>query len=892
VADKDRPSPDALLKQAARESRGRLKVLLGAAPGVGKTYEMLREGADRLKAGEDVVVGIVETHDRADTAALTAPFEIVPRRRIDHGGHVLDEMDLDALLARHPRIALVDELAHSNAPGSRHPKRWQDIEELRDAGIDVVTTVNIQHIESLNDVVASFTHVRVKETVPDHVLEDADIEVVDLPADDLIARLKAGKVYKAGEAERALGNFFGKTNLQALRELALRRAAQMVDRQMLDQVEAAGTPGAWAACERLLVAVSDVPGSDAVVRAGKRLADAMKAPWTAVVIETPRLEALDPVGRTRIAEALQLAVSLGGSIAAVPAASVAEGLISHATETRVTQLVVGKVRRSWWFELRHGSVVDRLVRDLEGVSVHVVPLARSEGASAKAAQPPVPGRHWAPAPALVALTVPIGLALQPWVGYGAIDLLFLIPVVLSASLLGLGGGLLATVCSALAYNFFFLPPIHTFTVTDPRNVITLFLLAAVAFVVSELAGRLRARASIGSRQARENAAIAAFGQRLATLSTEAETGRAIVEELSGLLGVNAVLLLREGPGLKIAAAAPADARLDTIDEASADWTLDRGVPAGAFTDTLAASEWQFHPLKTSLGVLAALGVANPAGGHPVPSDRHLLFTTLVGQSALAWERIRLEADARTVGELRSRDELRSTLLASIGHDLRTPLTAVVAAVDALRAEGVQSPRLDLLHRETRRLARFFADLIDMTRVEANAIAPRLEPVDLTDAAAAALSDMDADLAGHAVVQDVPADLPLVRTDARLLNHMLINLLSNAAAYTPAGSCIRLSAALEEDGLLLAVEDEGPGLPAGLAERLFDRFQRGDVSDRTGGTGLGLAIVKGFGDALGIVPAAANRRGGGSRFTLRFPPGLLVQPAAPAPAPSATGDRTA
>lgn len=884
MADKDRPSPDALLKQAARESRGRLKVLLGAAPGVGKTFEMLRQGADRLKAGDDVVVGIVETHGRVDTAALIAPFETIPRRRIDHGGHALEEMDLDALLERHPRIALVDELAHSNAPGSRHPKRWQDIEELRDAGIDVITTVNIQHIESLNDVVASFTHVRVKETVPDHVLEDAEIEVVDLPADELIARLKAGKVYKPGEAERALGNFFGKTNLQALRELALRRAAQVVDRQMLDHVEAAGTPGAWAAGERLLVAVSDAPGSDAVVRAGKRLADAMKASWTAVVIETPRLEALDTAGRDRIADALRLAVSLGGSIAAVPAASVADGLIAHTQETRVTQLVVGKSRRSWWFEQRHGSVVDRLVRDLEGVSVHVVPLGRSESPPPNAPRPGPPNWRWALAPALVALTVPIGLGMQPWVGYGAIDLLFLIPVVLSASLLGLGSGLLATLCSALAYNFFFLPPIHTFTITDPRNILTLILLAAVAVVVSELAGRLRARATIGSRQARENAAIAAFGQRLATLSNEPDTARAIVEEMSGLLGVNALLLLRDGAGLKVAAAAPADARLDPIDLASAEWTLDRGTPAGAYTDTLAASEWQFHPLKTSLGVLAALGVANPAGGHPVPSDRSLLFTTLVGQSALAWERIRLEADARTVGELRSRDELRSTLLASIGHDLRTPLTTVVAAVDVLRAQAGPSPQLDLLHRETRRLARFFADLIDMTRVEASALAPRIEPVDLTDATAAALADMEADLADHQVHQDVPADLPLVRTDARLLNHMLINLLSNAAAYTPAGSHIRLAAAMEGSELVLAVEDDGPGLPEGLADQLFDRFHRGDVSDRNGGTGLGLAIVKGFGDALGIMPGAGNRPGGGARFTLRFPQGLLV-----APLPGTHGD---
>ncbi|WP_439534390.1 DUF4118 domain-containing protein [Polymorphobacter sp.] len=877
MAEPDRPQADALLKQAAREARGRLKVLLGAAPGVGKTYEMLREGAERLQRGEDVVVGLVETHDRVETAAMLAPFEIVPRRQQLHEGHALGEMDLDALIARRPAVALVDELAHSNAPGSRHPKRWQDIEELRDAGIDVITTLNIQHVESLNDIVASFAQVRVRETVPDHVLEDAEIEVVDLPADELIARLKAGKVYAPPEAERALGNFFRKTNLQALREMALRRAAQVVDRQMLDQVNASGVPGQWPAGERLLVAVSDAPGSDQVVRAGKRLADAMKAPWTAIVVETPRVAGLDGPARQRLAEALQLAVTLGGVITTEPAATVAEGLTAHIAEHRVTQLVLGKSRRDWWFELRHGSVVDRLVRETAGVSVHVVPLAAAPVPPDALKRQKVDGRGIGLGIAASVLTVVLGLALAPLIGSGAVVLLFLLPVLLAASWHGLQAGLAASFASALGYNYFFVPPLHTFTIADPANVATVVLLALVAIVVSQLASRLATRASIGSRQARENAALAAFGQRLAALSSEVDTAETITGELARLFDVVTVLLVADGCGsLRQVAASATEIRLDAIDLASASWALERGTASGASTDTLSAGDWQFHPLATSLGVLAVVGITKPDGGAPLAPDRALLFTTIVGQAALAWERIRLEADARGVAELRSRDELRSTLLASIGHDLRTPLTAVVGAVEALQAEGVSGPTMELLRVETRRLNRFFADLIDMTRVEAGALAPQLQPVDLTDAVAAALADTGADLAGHRLEIAVPADLPLVETDPRLLHHMLINLLSNAATYTSPGTRVGVTAGLTTGGMLeLVIDDDGPGLPPALADRIFDRFQRGEVSDRTGGTGLGLAIVRGFGDALGIVTMAANRPQGGARFTLGFPAARLV-----------------
>ena len=502
MAAPPRPSPEALLKAARREARGRFKIFLGAAPGVGKTFEMLREGAELLRNGLDVVAGVVETHGRAETEALVAPFELLPRQIIEHGGHKLPEFDIDAMLARKPRVALIDELAHTNAPGSRHPKRWQDIEELRDAGIDVLTTVNVQHVESLNDVVAGFTRVRVRETVPDAILDDAEIEIVDLPPDELIERLKAGKIYIPQEASRALGHFFSKSNLSALRELALRRAAQSVDRHLLDHVASVGDAGTWAGGERVVVAVGDQPGGDALIRAAKRLADALHAPWTAVSIETPRNATLGPAGRTRLAEALKLANGLGATIATVPARSVFEGLCAHIRETRATAVVVGKSHRSWWFELRHGSVVDRLVRALDGVAVHVVPvtLALSTEAEPSAARPPATSGI-AIGLGLVALTTAIALGVQPWIGSNSIDLLYLIPVIATATLFGLRPSLTATLAAALGYNFFFLPPIHTFTISDPQNVVTLIVLTIVAVTASQLAGRLKREATIGARTA-------------------------------------------------------------------------------------------------------------------------------------------------------------------------------------------------------------------------------------------------------------------------------------------------------------------------------------------------------------------------------------------------------
>ncbi len=883
--DPPRPSPDALLRQATLEARGRLKIFLGASPGVGKTYEMLLQGAARQRDGIDVVVAIVETHGRAETEALVAPFEVIARSPIAYHGRVLSELDLDAVLARRPALVLVDELAHSNAPGARHPKRWQDIEELRDAGIDVFTTVNIQHIESLNDVVAGFTHVRVRETVPDHVLESAEIEIVDLPPDELIERLKAGKVYIREEAARALHHFFSKSNLSALRELALRRAAQTVDAQMLDHLKAHALGGTYAGSERILVAVSELPGADMLVRTAKRLADALHAPWTALHVETPRDARLTLADRERLGATLALAAGLGATIVTVPAVSVIEGMREQLADMHATQVVIGKSQRSWWFELRHGSVVDRLVRASPGVAVHVIPA----GQDAVAGAPRRPASrfgmgHWqdyAIPLAAVALLTGFASLINPWIGYQSIDLLYLIPVVACASLLGLRAGIVAGVVAGLAFNWFFLPPIHTFTVYDPQNLITVVVLIGVAVVTSQLAGRVRAQALLGGRSARENAAIAGFAKTLGTLSDESETAHAVCGEVSRMLDVDTVLLLRDADGSnRLVAASPPENRLSAIEMAAVDWAFDRGEATGRGTNTLTASEWQFRPLKTSLGVLAVIGLARGDASEPVAADRMLLLMSLIDQAALAQERLRLEAEMRQVASVRERDDLRATLLSSIGHDLRTPLTAISAAADALDAEHGGNALVATIRTEAQRLGRFFEDLIEITRIESGALAVRAEPIDLTDAVASAVHDMRTTLGGRAIELDVPPNLPLVRADPRLLGHILINLIDNAAKFGTPASPIRFEGRRERDGVVLSVIDHGPGLPPGLEARVFDRFHRLEGSDRTGGTGLGLAIVKGFANAMQLSVTAANREDlGGARFSILFPAALLLDDAA-------------
>ena len=862
-----RPSPDALLRTAAREGRGRLKVFLGAAPGVGKTFEMLQEGDERRRAGVDVVVAVVETHGRRETEALVAPLEMVPRRRLDHHGHALEEMDLDAVIARAPALALVDEFAHSNAHGSRHAKRWQDVEELLAAGIDVHTTLNIQHVESLNDVVASFTRVRVRETVPDRVLEGAEIEIVDLPPDELIERLKAGKVYVPAEATRALGHFFSKENLTALREMALRRAAAAIDRSLVDHLDAHAMAGTYAGGERVLVAVSELPGADALVRAAKRLADALHAPWRAVHVETPRAAGFGPEERHRIADTLQLAASLGATTASVPAEDVIAGLREQIAGTRATQLVIGRSRRSWWFALRHGSVVERLVRDAEGLAVHVIPAA---AAAPPPPRPPLPQfggwRGYAAAALFVCLTTALAHLVQPWTGFGAIDLLYLLPVILASARFGRWPGLAAGALAGLAYNFFFLPPIHTFTIADPRSILTILVLLVLAVFVAGMAERLRVRARISARSAVENAAIAAFGQALAHHSDWAGTGAAVCAEIARTFEVSVRVVAERAGTLATIASCPPDATpLGPVDRAAADWAWQHGEATGRDTGTLNAADWQFHPLRTTLGTLALVALARTDGGAPVPPSRTMLLSTLLGQAALAHERLLLEDRLRDVRVLEERDRLRSGLLSSVGHDLRTPLTAATAAVEAIAADHPDEPAVATARAELARLRRFLSNLVEMVRVDTGAVEPALEPTDLTDAVAAAVHDLRDLLPDERIDFRVPPDLPLVPADPRLLHHALLNLLGNAAVH--GAGAVTIAGERARGEVRLSVADRGPGLSA-PAEALFDRFARGEAS--TEGTGLGLAIARNFVTAMSWRLEAQDRDGGGAVFVVTIP----------------------
>lgn len=876
-----RPDPDALLRAAAREERGRLKVFLGAAPGVGKTYEMLGEGAARRAAGTDVVVGVVETHGRAETAARLRGLEIVPLQRIAYEGHALEEMDIDAVLARRPALVLVDELAHTNAPGSRHDKRWQDVEELLDAGIDVWSTLNVQHLESLNDVVASFTHVRVRETLPDRVLDAADLEVVDIPPDELIERLRQGKVYVPEEAGRALGNFFSKSNLSALRELALRRAAQAVDAQMLEHVRAHAMAGTWAASDRVVVAVSEQRAGMELVRTAKRLADAQRVPWTAVHIETPRTARLGAADNAQLAETLHLAAQLGGQVASVPAESVLAGLTQFAAEARATQLVVGKSSRSRWFEMRHSSIVDALVRGRgHGMALYVLPM-----------DTPPPRRsphdlHLGNWGTIGGYLVSLGLTLAVTLAGALIGssgtitdlgIIYLVPVMLAATRYGLRTGIVTGLVSSLAYNFFFIPPTHTLTIEDPRNIVTVLVLLGVAIFASQLASRVREHALQAQASAARSNAQAGFARLLTAISQPEELAQVLCAEIGRILDGNAVLLMPGDQGLTLQASWPGPAHLEMLDMAAARWAFENDQPAGRGSDTLTASEWLFHPIAAGQTCLGVFGLSRSDARAPVRPDQLPLLLSLLDQGGLALERIALETQMAELVQVRERDRLRQTLLSSVSHDLRTPLTTMLGSLAELRAtEPAQAGLLAQARGAGERLHRFVGNLLDMVRIEAGALHGTTEPVDLAEAVAAVLQDMRAVLSGYTVEAAIPFDTPMVMVDPQLFQHCLLNLLDNAVKHGGAdkhgdpGREITVRARRTTSGIDLDVLDAGPGIPEGEEERIFGTFARIEGSDRKGGSGLGLAIVKGFAQAMGLTVSAANRDDApGARFTLHF-----------------------
>ena len=881
-----RPSPDALLKQAERGNRGRLKVFLGAAPGVGKTYEMLMQGRQRRLEGTDVVIGVVETHGRIETEMLTKGFEVIPKKRGAYKGRVLAEMDLDAILQRKPKLALVDELAHTNVPGSRHPKRYLDVGELLDAGIDVYTTLNVQHIDSLNDVVAKITHVQVRETVPDSILDNADdVELVDLTPEDLIQRLREGKVYVPEQAERAIRNYFMPGNLTALRELALRRTAQRVDEQMVDYMRAHAIQGPWEAGDRVLVCVNERRGAPALIRYARRMADRLRASWTAISVETSHTQRLSETERDRIADALRLAERLGGQPVTVPAASVSDGVVDYAHANNFTHIVVSTKQRSRWSELLWQSAAHEIIRRAGDISVHVVPEAAIGGEARAVAWRPSHllsrafdlGAYGGSA-AMVVVALLLGLFLQRYLAISNIALVFLTAVLVSAVTYGLWPALFACFLSVLAYNFFFLPPLYTFTIADPENVVALFFFAVVAVIASNLTARVRAQAQTASERAKMTEDLYIFSRKLAGVVSLDDLLWATAHQIAQMLKVRVVILLPEGESIAVRAGYPPEDMLEEADLAAAKWAWQSGAQAGRGADTLPGAKWLFLPMKTGRGNVGIIGLDSDRAGALLEPEQRRLLDSLSDQSALAIERINLVEDVDKTRLAAETERLRSALLTSISHDLRTPLSSILGSATTLRSyrKTMSETALDELtgtiQEEAERLNRFIANLLDMTRLESGAILPRTDLVDLPDVVGSALHRATKVLVHHRVELDLAPDLPMLKLDPVLLEQVLFNVLDNAAKYTPGGTSIRVECRRVGNRLEIRVLDEGEGLPANDLERIFDKFYRVRAGDRKrAGTGLGLAICRGFIEALGGTIAAGNRADRqGAVFTIALP----------------------
>jgi two-component system sensor histidine kinase KdpD len=885
-----RPRPEALLAAARQEGRGRLKIFLGAAPGVGKTYEMLLSVQAMRRDGVDVVVGVVETHGRIETEALLQGLEAIPRREVDYKGHRLAEMDLDAILKCRPQLVLVDELAHTNAPGSRHPKRYLDVEELIAAGLDVFTTLNIQHVESLNDIVARITRIRVRETVPDSILDQADdIEIVDLSPEDLLKRLREGKVYVPHQAERAIRHYFSKGNLTALRELALRRAAQRVDEQLLSHMQAHAIPGPWAAGDRVLVCVSEAPETAGLIRYARRVAERLQVPWTAIYVETARTQRLSDAERDRIADHLRQALRLGAATVTIPGRNIADEVVAYATANNITQIVIGKSSRSRWFEMIHGSVVHELVRKTGPISVHVISAEAGESVPPKsvATRPnvePIRVQPYFASAGVVALALGIGVLLQQFVGAQTVSLVFLTAVLTSAIAWGLLPSLFAAILSTLAFNFFFLPPLYTFTIADPENVVALFFFLFVAVIVSNLTAGVRSQIVSARRRAKTTAELYAFSRKLAGIGSLDDLLWATAYQVSSMLNVRTVLLLpaRDGDGLEVVSGYPPEDRLDEADIAAARWSWDHNRSAGRGADTLPGAKRLFLPLRTGSGPVGVIGIDRDAphgalGPLLTPDERRLL-DALTDQAAVAIERITF---AKGLDETRVQAEterLRAALLTSLSHALRTPLAAILGTVSSLRSYpekyGPQEREelLATLQEEAERLKRFVGNLLDMTRIEAGTIELRLEALDLGEIVGAALNRTAKLLERHKVEVDIDPDLPMLHLDAALFEQVLVNLFDNAAKYAPPGSRVELRAQRDGDHVEIAVIDEGPGIPEADLDRIFDKFYRVQAQDRRrAGTGLGLAICRGFVEALGGRIAAGNRRDrAGAVLTITLP----------------------
>jgi two-component system sensor histidine kinase KdpD len=849
---------------------------------------MLEEGRARAAEGMDVVVGYAEPHARSDTEALLLGMELLPYKFVEYKNVRLKEFDLDAAIQRHPAVLLVDELAHTNAPGMRHPKRYQDVLELLEAGIDVYTTLNVQHLESVNDIVERITGIKVRETLPDSVLEQADdVELVDIAPAELLERIQEGKVYTGETAERATRNFFSKGNLMALRELALRRTAERVDAQMEDFRRENRVRELWPTSERLLVCISPSPLSARLVRAGKRLATGLKAEWIAAYVETPHLTQVD---RDRAIQTLRLAQQLGAETMTLTGEHISEEILSCARERNVTRIIIGKPERSRWREVIFGSVVDEVIRGSGSIDIYVIRGEAEEvaGAGDRPVAPPLDWTGYAWAATLVAVCTGIEFlvtGIEPGGVEGAnredanLIMGYLVVVMIIAARFGRGPGIVASMLSVAAFDFFFVTPRYTFAVSDFRYMVTFGVMLLVAIVISTLTDRVRRQAESSRRRERRTAALLAFSRELAATREIDGLLDAAVRQISEVFDSQvAILMPNSERRLVVRAHRAAAYEVDEKETSVALWVFDHNQAAGLGTATLPAAKALYLPLTGSQGPVGVMGIRPPKDAVFQDPDQLRLLEAFAGQAAAAIERARLAEDARSAWERVEAEFMRNTLLSSVSHDLRTPLAAITGAASTLLetgpalADSARQELIETVYEESERMDRLINNLLDMTRLESGGLHPRKEWQPIQEVIGSALHHLDKRLVGREVRVDVTAELPLVHFDAISIEQVLMNLLDNALEYTPPGSPIEIKANRTEGGVAVEVLDRGPGLPSGAEQRVFEKFFRAHPVGESGrrGIGLGLAISRGIVEAHGGKITADNRPGGGARFVFTIP----------------------
>ncbi len=883
-----RPDPDQLLAQVQADEhaarRGKLKIFIGYAAGVGKTYAMLEAAHQRKAEGVDVVIGYVETHQRVETEELIGGLELIPRKRVEYHNVILPEMDVDALLTRHPALALVDELAHTNAPGSRHPKRYQDVLELLNAGIDVYSTLNIQHLESLNDVVAQITGVLVRETIPDKVIDEAsELELIDLPPDELLQRLSDGKVYVPEQAARAIEKFFRKGNLTALREMTLRRAAERVDDQMRAYMRSSAINQVWAASERILVCISPSGLGERLVRSARRLADELNAEWLAVYVETPAHLALPQAKREQVARTLRLAEELGARIKVIPSSgtvkSIAQTIMEYARKHNVTKIVAGKPIRPRWFDLLRGSLVDELIHRSGDIDIYVI--TSQEPARIPPEENPLkPHSSWqkyALGFLITTLATGVGFLVELSISPTNLVMIYLLAVMVAAVYLGRGPSILVSVLGVLAFDFFFIPPYLTLAVDDTEYLITFIGLLLVGLVISALAVSAREQADSAQRREADTAMLYSLSRDLAAADSHETVLKALQTHLVASFGRDVLLYLPMGNSMHpVSEASPPLFTPSETELNLALWCYRHAEPAGSGTNTLPSAEPRFLPLKTSRHTVGVLSFKPIDPTRPFSPDERRMLDAFANQAAQAVERVNLSEQTRQIKLLQAAEKLQNALLNSISHDLRTPLVSITGALTTLEGQdetiSTESRRslLETAREEAERLNRLVGNLLDMTRLEAGALKTKREPADVVDVVGTSVGQMENRLLGRNLQMDVPDDLPIISVDFVLIVHVLNNLLDNALKYSPENSALEVRARQLQNEVQISVMDEGPGIPPDDLDRIFDKFYRVQRSEQVAGTGLGLAICKGIVEAHGGRIWAENRSGGGTALTIALP----------------------